>query len=364
MRIHHLLNSFETGGAEMLVAAMAAAQMRAGHEVVVHAMSGEGTISEALARADVPFRCHLARHPLHRIWQVARSIRKARPDVMHCHNLAPLIVGGSAARLVSVPVNMVTRHHPSKHDKNERKFWRAVRVNSCAKVIACSELVRSTMAQDEFSDRSKLTMIANGSGEPNCDANGEPLAEKRGIRLITVGRLVWEKDYPALVSAFAIARQTMPELELWIVGDGIEREKIESAITVAQLNGSAKMLGMKKNVGFYLKQSDIFVMSSVSEGLPVSQLEAMAVGLPMIVTDVGGMPDVVNKSGAGIVVPKSDPGSLSEAIIKMASDPVRLKSLGLKARAAYERDYTIERMCDDYERLYRECLSPTAAGHR
>ncbi|MEO8727422.1 MAG: glycosyltransferase [Acidobacteriaceae bacterium] len=367
MRIHHLLNSFETGGAEMLVAAMAPAQMRAGHEVVVHAMSGVGAISEALTRAGVPFRCHLARHPLHRIRQVARSLRRDfdRPDVMHCHNLAPLIVGGAAARLARVPVSVVTRHHPAKDDQQERKFWRAAKITSCARVIACSELVRSSMAQHSFADLRKLTMIANGCGEPNCESQGEPLGEKQGVRLITVGRLVWEKDYPTLINAFALARQAIPALELWIAGDGIERTRIESVIAAADLDASVKLLGMKKNVGYYLQQCDIFVLSSVSEGLPVSQLEAMAAGLPMIVTDVGGMPDIINQSGAGMIVPKSNPAALSEAILKMAGDPDALKTMGAKARATYQRDYTIERMCGDYERLYRECLPlPAAARHR
>src|SRR3954466_14372940 len=99
LRIHHLLNTFDTGGAEMLVVALAAAQMRAGHEVLVHGMSPEGAISDALARAGVPFRTHLAAPAWHRILQVARALRSRPPEILHCHNLAPLIVGGVGAKL-------------------------------------------------------------------------------------------------------------------------------------------------------------------------------------------------------------------------------------------------------------------------
>lgn len=359
MRIHHILNEFNTGGAEMLVVALAAAQMRAGHEVVVHALSKEGPVSDALMKAGVPFKTHLARHPVHRIWQVAQEIRRARPDVMHCHNIAPTIVGASAARLAGVPVSVVTRHSPSTHDNRERKFWLAMKL--CSKVIACSELVRREIAADSFADAQKITFIANGAGEPDFEPGGEPLAAKSGLRLITVGRLVWEKDYTGLIRAFAIARRSIPSLELWIIGDGPERAKISSAMQEENVGDAVKMLGMRKNVGHFLRQADIFIMSSVSEGLPVSQLEAMAVGLPMIVTDAGGMPDVIQESNAGVVAPRSNPEALANAIVSMAQDPSKLQKLGALARSCYERHYTIERMAQDYERLYLSCLGARRA---
>ncbi len=334
--------------------ALAATQMRSGHDVVVHALSKEGPVSDALKRAGVPFMTHLARHPLHRIWQVSQALRHTRPDVMHCHNIAPTIVGASAASLAGVPVSMVTRHSPSTHDTRERKFWLAMRL--CSKVIACSELVRREMEADSFADVRKITFIANGAGEPDSEPDGEPIFEKTGLRLITVGRLVWEKDYAGLIRAFAIAQRSITSLELWILGDGPERAKITTAIQEEGVGGAVKMLGMRKNVGHFLKQADVFILSSVSEGLPVSQLEAMAVGLPMIVTDAGGMPDVIQESGAGVVVPKSNPEALADAIVTMAQDPSKLQKLGALARLSYERHYTIERMAQDYERLYLSCL--------
>ena len=115
---------------------------------------------------------------------------------------------------------------------------------------------------------------------------------RRGVRFISVGRMVWEKDYPTLIGAFAQLQKTVPDAELWIAGDGPERAKIEAAVGESRMRDSVTLLGMKKNAGFYMQQSDVFVLSSVSEGLPVSLLEAMAVGLPCLVTDVGGMPGV------------------------------------------------------------------------
>ncbi len=188
----------------------------------------------------------------------------------------------------------------------------------------------------------------------------------RRLQHLVEGFRNWETLLAVIViliaSSVSARAQAKPDVLVFTNGDQLTGELISAA---ADLTSSVKLLGMKKNVGYYLQQSDIFVLSSVSEGLPVSQLEAMAVGLPMIVTDVGGMPDVINKSGAGMIAPKSNPNALAEAILKLAGDPDALKSMGAKARAAYERDYTIERMCGDYERLYRECLpSPAAAGHR
>ncbi|MBV9670300.1 MAG: glycosyltransferase, partial [Acidobacteriales bacterium] len=180
-----------------------------------------------------------------------------------------------------------------------------------------------------------------------------------GTRFISVGRMVWEKDYPTLIHAFALARASDPNLELWLVGDGPERPKIEAAIREHALAHLVTLLGLRKNVGFYLKQSDAFVLSSVSEGLPISQLEAMAAGLPAIVTAVGGMPKVVRDADAGIIVPPSDPQALAQALLTMSRETNDRQRMASNARRAFLDHFTIERMAQQYQQLYASLLNRT-----
>ena len=341
----------------MLVVALAQAQRDAGHEVVVHALSAEGAISERLQRAGIPFRTHLSKGAPRRIWEMTHALRREHLDVLHCHNSAPLIVGGIAGKIARVKAIVVTRHHPSFHGAEDRKFWRAAK---CAdRVVACSEVVYQEMSGDDFADRNKLVLIGNGAGVPVYDSMGEQPAPRRGVRFISVGRMVWEKDYPTLVEALRIAKQSESDLELWIAGDGVERGKVEAKIRESGMEHSITLLGMKKNAGFYLRQSDVFVLSSVSEGLPVSLLEAMAAGLPIIVTDVGGMPGVVRTADCGVVVPKSDAHALASGMVDLARDESKRKRLGMNALKAYNAHFTVGRMAEQYERLYLECLQRT-----
>jgi glycosyltransferase involved in cell wall biosynthesis len=125
---------------------------------------------------------------------------------------------------------------------------------------------------------------------------------------------------------------------------------------------SVHFFGEQRTVGDWLSRADLFVLSSVSEGLPISILEAMAAGLPAIVTDVGGMPEVLSLSGAGKVVPAGKVESLAQAIAEFASHRQDLRDLGHKARSCYLRHFLPERMTREYLNLYHSCLSGEQAA--
>ena len=112
-----------------------------------------------------------------------------------------------------------------------------------------------------------------------------------------------------------------------------------------------KLLGVSDNVGHWLNRADVFVLSSVSEGLPIPLLEAMSAGIPAIVTDAGGMPEVVNASGGGLVVPQSQPDALAKAIVSWHGRE-RLPAMGKAAQEHYLRHFTLERMAEQYMEVY------------
>ena len=355
--IHHVLDTLKVGGAEVLVSSLTRLQRAAGHTVVVHCLDAAGPLADPLQSAGIPVLLHHAPRPSWTFASLLRAIRRARPDVVHCHNIAATVMGAPAARLSGVPCLVSTRHgSATRNPRFERKFWLAARLCDC--VIAVSRAAAARLAVAPWSRPDKLTVILNGADFPASAASPrEPAITARPFTLISVGRLHRVKDFPTLLRAIAIAARALPDLRLWILGDGPERSRLESLIAELRIQSHAQLFGTRQDVGRWLAQADLFVLASVSEGLPLALLEALAAGLPAVVTEAGGMPEVVQCCGSGVVVPPSQPEALAHAIVELARSPDLLQSLSARARQCYLRHFTLERMASDYSALYLHILS-------
>lgn len=357
LAIHHVLDSLAVGGAEVLVSSLARAQKEAGHEVAVHCIVAAGPLAADLQRCGIAVLVHRTRSGAVTLARLMRSLHHGRPDVVHCHNIAPTVMGAPAARLARVPCIVSTRHGTAtRNPRFERKFWLAARL--CHRVVAVSQSAAERLAAVPWALRDKLVLIRNGAPRPALPETPALSRPRSGaLTLISVGRLHRVKDYPSLLRAMAIAIADMPALRLFILGDGPERSRLENLAASLGVDRNVEFLGVRHDVGYWLAQADAFVLASVSEGLPVALIEAFAAGLPAIVTDAGGMPEVVGCCGAGIVVPPSQPEALARAILALARDPARLRALGEAARRCYAAHFTLERMVADYFRLYLDVLS-------
>ncbi len=357
LSIHHVLDSLAVGGAEVLVCSLARAQREAGHEVVVHCLVDSGPLATGLKDSGIPVLLHRASRPVISLARLICSLRTNPPDVVHCHNIAPTVLGAPAAKLARAPCIVSTRHGTATRQPHfERKFWLAARL--CHRVVAVSHSAAERLAAAPWARADKLVLIRNGAAPPTLpEPEAWPPARPDVFTLVSVGRLHRVKDYPSLLRGVALARARSPALRLLILGDGPERPRLENLAASLDISDHVEFLGLRHDVGRWLAQADAFVLASVSEGLPVALLEALAAGLPAIVTDVGGMPEVVRCCGAGIVVPASQPEALADAILALASDPQRLAALRHLARRCYLNHFTLERMVSDYFRLYLDLLS-------
>jgi glycosyltransferase involved in cell wall biosynthesis len=350
VKLVHLVDSLDVGGAEVLVAQLCRQQLRRGDRPFVHCFLRKGLIGEKLQ--DEGIEVSVSRPGrVARYLDLWRVLRRVRPDVVHCHNANAAINGAPPARLAGVKTIVVTRHGlvpPDVKVVREKRFWFAARF--CDRVVAVCDAAARNLERGPGAIPGKIVTIRNGTAPPPRGTEQRPA--KSGFTVITVARLAREKDHRTLLRALALARAQVPDLQAWIVGDGPLRPELEALIRELGLDGCAHLQGERPDAGRWLEAADLFVLSSISEGLPVSVLEAMAAGLPLLLTRVGGMPEIVELTQGGRIVDASDPAALAGAMVEMAVDRERLRVWGDANRAVYTRELTGERMCDSYSRLY------------
>src|SRR5262249_47785269 len=153
----------------------------------------------------------------------------------------------------------------------------------------------------------------------------------------------------------AMVKEKVPAARMVIVGDGPEYERLASLVQIFHLSASVDIIGFRSDVRKLLPAADVYVSSSISEGVSITILEAMAAALPVVATAVGGTPEILT-NGSGVLVPSRDPDQLASAIVSLASDRGRRAALAASARQRLETAFTIDRMVDDYAQAYRRLL--------
>jgi glycosyltransferase involved in cell wall biosynthesis len=356
MVIAHIIDSLEVGGAEIVVATLCRAHMALGHRVEVHCLAALGPIAAELEHEGVAVRLHASRRAHQSAWSLFRALRRSRPDVVHCHNKSATVRAAAAARATGARAIISTRHGMGSVPfrlRSELKFWVTAGA-LCDRVVAVCDAARRNLTAGVPPVAHKIVAIRNGAHPPRVGAHRLP--NKSGFTLVSVGRLARVKNFDILLRALAQARRAVPDIGLWLVGDGDQAPALRQLAEELTLGGAVRFCGERRDIGSWLRAADVFVMPSDSEGLPIAMLEAMAAGLPAIVTDVGALPELIGLSGSGSVVPARSVDALAREIVAFANRRHELAALGDLASSCYRRHFTPERMAGDYLSLYDACL--------
>ena len=348
LRIVHVVSSLNVGGMEHFVVRLAARQQTEGHRVSVVAMQG-GPLREEAARLK------LVAYELggrSKVWRVLKAIgvfRWLRPDVVHGHNATSLQYALLARRCTRAKI-VITCHGRGKADYKEPgpELWGQV-----DRVVCVSDAV-ARATEDVPADR--ICVVRNGVDASMSARSREEV--RRELRLgdaftaIIVARIDHLKGHDTLLRAWADVHRTDPEATLLIVGDGAERAAMERLAAEAGVAAAVRFLGFRSDVIELLGAADLFLLPSLTEGLPLSILEAMAHGLPIVATHVGGIPELVTEEREGLLVPPKDVAALAAAIGRMAFDA---EARGRFARQARERainEFSFDAMLRQYEDVY------------
>jgi sugar transferase (PEP-CTERM/EpsH1 system associated) len=292
-----------------------------------------------------------------------KLLRNMRPEVLHTYNLGTIEYHATAL-LAGVPVRVHAEHGRDASDPHgvnrKHNLLRRLLVPAIDRYVPVSHDLERWLRGVVGIPQAKVQLIDNGVDterfHPATGPADEPWNAPGGFVIGSVGRLQDVKDQACLIDAFALLRTMLPEqrdrLRLVLVGDGPLRARLAQKILDAGLQDCAWLPGPRSDVDVVMRSFSLFALSSIAEGTPVTMLEAMASGLPVVSTAVGGIPDLVADGSSGALVPAGDPQRLAEALATYVRDEERTRRHGAAGRARIEQKYSVAAMLSAYVDLY------------
>lgn len=375
-RVLFVINDLAIGGAQRAMVAQASVLDRMRFEPVVASLEliPEGPMAALLAKARIPV--HRLRRPDESplvLWpRLGRLIAHQRPDIVHTHLAAAGIAGRLAARHHRVPGVVTTVHNVRDWEerRNQPLRWVDRRTLPLADlVVAVSDAVRRAI--DGVCPRLAARVVTLRNGVALDDLAAPTPEERRRARTLlgygpddfvvgTVARLDHQKGVDTLVEAIAAAAPSCHQLRLLVVGDGPERDHLTALARARGIEAAVRFPGYQLEVKPYLHAMDIYAAPSRTEGLGVAIIEAMASGLPVLGTAVGGIPEIVTDEVSGRLLPPDQPAVWAVLLVHYARHHEELALLATGA-AAQARSFAVAGNGVVLERLYASILDGQGA---
>ncbi len=358
MKILHIDTGLSWRGGQGQVMHLALGLAARGHTSVVVARPGSAIAS----------RMEAARIPVHRIemrgeadlaamMRLVRLLREEHPDIVHMHTARAHTLGAVASVLSGIGRRVVSRRvvFPIGRFSARLKY-----APGTACFIAISHAVADTLVAAGV-DRGRVTVVPSAVDVESLeDADGAAVRASFGIgrstpTVGTVAHFSREKGLDTLVRAWRDVTVRVPDARLILIGEGEEKQRLEREASAHVVSDSIIFAGFREDVADCISAFDVFAQPSLSEGLGSSILMAMALGRPIVATDVGGIPELVTPDETGMLVPVGDPGLLAGAIVELLERPELRDRLSGAGRQRALEHYTVDAMVDGtlaaYERL-------------
>lgn len=365
LRVGFVVHVMQVAGAEVLIRETI---RRLGPAIkpTIFCLDSVGTIGEELRAQGVDLVCFNRRPG----WDfsvsraMAREATARKIEVLHAHQYTPFFYAALAKPLLQpMPKLILTehgRHYPDLVSPHRRAFNRIILDRLADAVNACCRFSgRALTTVDGFAGY-RVEIIENGIDLDRYQApeDRKTIRARLGLdperrSLVHVARHHPVKDQAMLIRAFAIAAPQVPDVDLVMVGDGPLRPNLEALAKELGVTDRVRFVGIQSNVADWLRAGHVFALTSVSEAASLTLLEAMASGLPVIVTDVGGNPEIVREDQEGKLVPRADSREAAEAIVELFSDPDHAEALGQAGRRRVEEHYLLDRTIQRYHQLYQ-----------
>lgn len=363
--ICQVLHSLECGGAERLA-------LRLGEKLAEKAgvslclLDTEGPLVKAAQERAIPVDV-IGRRPGLDI-SCARKLRKRwklnLPSVVVAHQYTPFVYAALARGLAKKPPIVYVEHGRFYPDRRRlrRVLFNRLALRPCDRIIAVGEAVREALVVYEGLPAARIAVIYNGvkveefvkAQTMRQQVRGALGIQEHEVVFIHVARFDPLKDHATAVRGFAELSSAASRLIL--VGDGPTKPEVESLVKGLGLEKRLALLGFRTDIPELLAAADVFLLTSLSEGVPVTIIEAMAAGLPVIATAVGGVPELIGGGREGILVAPKDPKALARAMALLCQNPELRQHMGRAAQQKALRQFTEEKMHEQYIQIIEETL--------
>ncbi len=366
LNIAHCIHGLGLGGAQQIVKTLVRQLQPERHRCFVYCCL-DGPVRAELERAGATVRILKRRLPRFDpgwVLKLAKAMRRDKIDLAHTHLFGDSLHGYLAACAAGqLPVVMTLHSRTELLNPLQRLGYRWL-IARKTRAVACSEGVRRSFVAATGKDEILLPTIRNGIEDPLGGSQRPPDRHRlrreldldpEAVIFAAVGRLSPEKDISSLIRAYApLARSRPRASQLVILGDGPLRQELEAIVRSESLTAAVRFLGFRPEVPTILPALDVVVFNSLSEGLPIALLEAMATSRCIVGTGVPGILEAVRPDSEGLIVPPGEVDRLHEALVRAFESEALRNRLGRAARLRFSRAFQANRMVRAYESLYQE----------
>lgn len=301
-------------------------------------------------------------HDLTLVLKLGRIIRSAKPDIVHLHSRRGAdILGALAAKWAGHPNVITTRRVDNPISAG---VLNGFCIGKIPKAIVCvSDGISSVMKEAGFPS-DKITVIHSAVDASAYDSALSKWEARRILGVLpaspllcVIGQLIARKGHHVLLDALPSLRNKFKDIRVLIVGSGAVRSRLEAQVHKLNLDGCVQFMGFRSDISTILRASDLLVHPALREGFANVGLQAMASGIPVVTTSVGGMPEMVQHEITGLVVPPGDSKTLAQAIEELLSNPGRRSMMGRLGQDIVRESFSVEKMVDSNLALYQKVLA-------
>lgn len=357
IRVMHMNDSLNLGGAETMIFNLISDLNRQRITPFACSMSVDNALKSTFLESGIPvYECpKKSGLDWKNIFRIAKILRRERIDILHTHNFSSWLWGGLATLFTPSCRLVHTQHSDIKLNRLPPAPLRSILARVSRQVAVVSDPVGKHLLDDGFCPAEKLRVIYNGIPLDTQKNDKDPDARHLAI----VARLAPVKNHAFLIRSFAKVVRQHENIKLDILGDGPLMDDLQQLTRELGVEDQVNFWGQVHNARTLMTSFDVFVLSSLSEGLSISVLEALAAGLPVIATDVGGNFILVRDNENGLLVPSEDESAMVAAIEKLltASDSAGLRdTMGQKSLQIVKSGFSNKTMVDKYQAIYAKAM--------
>lgn len=360
IKLAYLLPGLKVGGLEKMVISLVSGLDRRKYYPAIVCFDTKGELAGEVEAQGIEVFLAKRRQGIDYFYalRLAKFLKKQNTDLLHAHNCTAFFYGTLAARLARIPI--VYTEHDRDFPPERRIAWlNKILSLIVEQVITVSDLLKGCLIKYESFNANKIKTIHNGVDPTpfSLSLDRKKYIDELGLEdasplIGIVARLDRLKNHKLLLDAMQDIANEIPTVKLLIIGDGPTRKNLEEQADRGGLQNNILFLGMRGDVSNLLLLIDLFVLCSLSEGMPLALIEAMAAGKPIVATNVGGVSEIVRNGINGILVEPTNPAFLAKAILQILKNKDILRTMGENGREVFKQKFTLHKMIKSYEGVY------------